>query len=849
MKRVIEEKANTESEQDQKLLRKEMKRVKERCKYNQYEEMRTRYAEFLEQEPVKEDHILYEAFSGRGMTCGPYAIFKYLMSKRKYRKYVHVWVIEDLEDNREIIQHYESYQNVMFVEYQSLEYRKYLATAKYLINNATFPGYFTKRKEQVFIDVWHGIPLKTLGFDIPGGNVSSGNSARNFLSADYLISPNAFMTDIYKNAFKMEGLYQGTILEIGQPRSDSYFHANRKEVIDKLQSCGVDVDPNKKIMMYAPTWKGTQYANPDTNLESYFELIKRVERNINTEEYQVLVKPHQIVYRNIKDRKEITGKFIPAIIDTDEILSVVDVMIADYSSIYFDYLISDKPILFYIPDVEEYKGYRGLYFGLEKLPGPIARTFEELEEMVADIDKAVEPYREKYQKEKQWACPNDDGSVCERLVKTVFGKRKCRQSVKCDTTSKKKLLLYGGKLITNGISNACIALLNNMDYEKFDVTVITLGAGDADVAERINSLPKEVRVLYRSATFNATLEEAGRHAMIMERGLDAGIDAPANLYRRELRRSIGMSKFDYVIEFTGYSNLFSVMFTYAEDAQKIIWMHSDLKRELSRAEHGGLDVGKVLKVCLSTYPYMDKIVGCSKTIMEINKRNFSSPELESRFTYARNLLRFERALEKEDDKTIMNLNGSSYYVNKLDESVPSNALAEIMMLPDESKVNYVTMGRLSPEKNYENLIRAFARLHRENQEARLYLLGDGPLRKKLENVIKEEAMDGIVHLMGNVAKPFSYLRRCNCFILPSYYEGQPLVVLEARILQMPIIISEFEAAKDVLMEHGQILTGQDIDSLYEGMKDFLEGKAPEYSFEYETYNHEVYQEFEKVLAM
>ena len=99
--------------------------------------------------------------------------------------------------------------NVKFIKFQSVEYREYLATAKYLINNVSFPGYFTKRKEQIFVDTWHGIPLKTIGFDIPAGKVSAGNTVRNFLAADYLIAPNHFMTEIYENAFKMKNLYPG----------------------------------------------------------------------------------------------------------------------------------------------------------------------------------------------------------------------------------------------------------------------------------------------------------------------------------------------------------------------------------------------------------------------------------------------------------------------------------------------------------------------------------------------------------------------------------------------------------------------------------------------------------------
>ncbi len=90
-------------------------------------------------------------------------------------------VIDDFSDNEPWMGLYRDDPNVKFIKFQSVEYREYLATAKYLINNVSFPGYFTKRKEQIFVDTWHGIPLKTIGFDIPAGKVSAGNTVRNFL--------------------------------------------------------------------------------------------------------------------------------------------------------------------------------------------------------------------------------------------------------------------------------------------------------------------------------------------------------------------------------------------------------------------------------------------------------------------------------------------------------------------------------------------------------------------------------------------------------------------------------------------------------------------------------------------
>ena len=142
------------------------------------------------------------------------------MKRKDFNLYTHVWVLDDFEGNARIVEDYKQYKNVIFVEFLSNEYLKYLASAKYLINNVTFPPYFTKKKEQVYLNTWHGIPLKTLGYDQVNGSVEVANTIRNFLCADYLLSPCSYQTEIYKKAFKLEGIYEGKIIEEGQPRND-----------------------------------------------------------------------------------------------------------------------------------------------------------------------------------------------------------------------------------------------------------------------------------------------------------------------------------------------------------------------------------------------------------------------------------------------------------------------------------------------------------------------------------------------------------------------------------------------------------------------------------------------------
>lgn len=556
VKRMVHPDENSGKEKD--TFEAALKRARDEAKYNLTEELREKYADFLDS-PIKEKCILYEAFGGRGMTCSPHAIFKYLLTQTEFQEYLHVWVIDDFSDNEPWMGLYRDDPNVKFIKFQSVEYREYLATAKYLINNVSFPGYFTKRKEQIFVDTWHGIPLKTIGFDIPAGKVSAGNTVRNFLAADYLIAPNHFMTEIYENAFKMKTIYPGKILEIGQPRNDSYFHTDREAIFKKLQMAGVEADPKKKLILYAPTWKGSKYSSPDTSLDAYEKMIRTIEENVNTREYQVLVKPHQIVYYHIKDTVGITGQYIPATVDTNELLRATDVLISDYSSIYFDYLVSKKPILFFIPDLAEYKNYRGLYFGIDKLPGPVAETYEQLGDYVKDAERAMEPYRKVYEREAAWACPQDDGEVCRRLADIVFHGKEDSRCISCQNEAqppKKKLLMYAGDFSEGDETEAFLGLAENLDFQKYDVTLLVCGGGDEFAEEQIIGLPAGLRILYRGQPFNGKAEEIAKNELFLKGKIK---DIPHAFYKREARRLFGEAKFDCAIDLTEKKSLFSVV--------------------------------------------------------------------------------------------------------------------------------------------------------------------------------------------------------------------------------------------------------------------------------------------------
>ncbi|MCH5266275.1 MAG: CDP-glycerol glycerophosphotransferase family protein [Lachnospiraceae bacterium] len=805
------------------------------------------FAEYYNTCQIEEKTVLYEAFYGRGVLCNPNGLFQAFRKRADFSEYTHIWVIEDFEANEAIIQEYQEFSNVRFVEFLSDEYFYCLAIAKYLINNVMFPAYFVKKKEQVYINTWHGIPLKTLGYDQVNGNTATANTIRNFLSADYLVSPCAYHTDIYRNAFKLEGLYNGKVIEEGQPRNDLTIHADREAILDRMRRNGVRIEEGKKIILYAPTWKGQNYSKPTVNPEEYYEFIRYMESRINTDKYQVLVKPHQVVYQYMKEETADTGQFVPAVLDANEVLAVTDILISDYSSIYFDYMVTDRPILFYIPDVDSYKDYRGLYLGLEELPGPVTQSLTELGDWVCDMERIWEENQEKHRIQKEKFVYLDDGESSNRILETVLDGSEEHHVIPTLLNKKKRMLFYIGTTHVNGITETFGSLLKMIDYDKFDVSVIALNSNNIYEKEKLESLNPQARVLMKAGTYSMTMEENLQNEMIVDYGLRKETEKYYDeaLYAKEFRRNVGNATFDYVINYTGYSPFYALQFMQAEGAKRYIWQHNDLQQDMEKVVKGKKVNQKVLESIFTLYPYYDKIVACSKSVMETNRKNLSTPETYDKFTYCKNTLNFDRVINGMENPDIIEYGGRRYYLKKtIDEDAYEAPAVETLPLPEQGTVNFVTIGRLSTEKNHFNLIRAFCRFHKEFPESHLYIMGNGLLLEKLQELVLQKNAKDYVKILGNVSNPFGLMKECDCFILPSRFEGQPIVLLEARTVGLPIIVSEFSTVKDSLIPDGQLLIGHSEEDIYKSLLAFQKGEVPVKKFDSMQYNQEAYDEFE-----
>lgn len=814
-------------------LRSKVGNIKETCR-------RTKYARYYKQLNINKNIILYDSYFGRGLICNPYAIFLELVNNEEFKDFTHVWVLEDDAGNQPVLDAFAGNKHVITVSRHSNNHLKYLASAGYIITNVSLPFYYCKKEGQIYVNTWHGTPVKSLGYDVPGAATTISNVLRNFLSTDYIISSSPFLTSIFLEKHKLQGLYNGKIIEEGYPRNDRLFNANKDEVVSILRKYNISIDPTKKVILYAPTWKGSDYYHPQVDVDEYINFKKTLENNLNTTEYQILIKPHQVVYKELLKSGRLDDTLIPAYIDTNELLSITDILISDYSSIFYDFVASGKPVIFYIPDLAEYCEYRGLYMKPEELPGPALTSVENVADSINNLDETINKFQSKYAHAKDFACPYDDGKVTKRLVDIIFRGKTVDEAgrkyniITCDNSLKKKILFFGGGMLTNGISTALRTMLDVIDYDKYDVTVYSGNLKFAESKEMICTLNPKARVFSRISFTPATFTEQIRNNLLRIFGFNFPFMKsiyPKNMYDREFVRCFGNSEFDTVIDYSGYGSFYSILLLSAKNAKKLIWQHSDLYTDKNKVVNHKKPHSRELRVVFSAYQFYDKIVGCSQSTMEINLKKIGYIELEEKCCFVRNTANFSRVIEGSKE---------SYTI----ETAREAGLPELF---DPTLTSFVNMGRLSPEKNQIALIKAFARLYKDNNNLRLYIIGDGPLYNELNTLISSLALEGKVILTGSLDNPFMLMKECDCFVLPSLHEGQPVSILEARLLKLPIIMSNFDSAPSSIIENGQLVIGNTVDDIYDGLVSFMNGEVPTCDFNHEEYKQATIEQFEEIV--
>lgn len=346
-----------------------MKIVKKILKWV-YKEIKLIFAKifYLDIFKIQNNKIVFDNFLGKGYGCNPKYIAEEIIKEQL--DYELVWLVKDIKS--------EMPQQIRKVKYGSIRALYELATAKVWIDNVRNYKGIDKKEQQFYIQTWHGsIGLKKVEKAVedkldPQYILQAKNDGK---ITNLMITNNMSQYEEFKQTY----WYNGEVQCCGLPRED-VLYKNNKNITEKVYKY-FNIESNRKIVLYAPTFRNE--SNGNVYMSQYEECCKALNKKFSSD-YIMLVKMHPNVIMDssfVKYNKNIKNATMYP--DIQELISVADVVITDYSSVAFEAGIVNKKVFLIAKDFEEYiKKERQFKFDLNDIPFKIAKTESELIENI-----------------------------------------------------------------------------------------------------------------------------------------------------------------------------------------------------------------------------------------------------------------------------------------------------------------------------------------------------------------------------------------------------------------------------------------------------------------------------------
>lgn len=308
-----------------------------------------------------EDIVVLESFKGERISDSPLALYNTMSEMKGFEKFTFYWVVSKSFYQTDDMS---SKSSVKFVTKGSKDYDSVVSRAKYWISNGVFPLYLKKKSGQVYIQCWHGTPLKKIGLDVEMD--SNALHSKKFLDFafrrdssryDFMISPSPYATDKFKSAFALSSKTE--VLEYGYPRNDAL--VRHKCDYRYISSIKHKLNISNRVILFAPTFRDDLYGEGGKSIwyDDLLELANKVGRTTT-----ILFRSHYYDDSHIPRIRNLID--VSNYNDINELYLVSDILVTDYSSVLFDYAILEKPIYIFSKDYEKYRSVvRGMYFDME----------------------------------------------------------------------------------------------------------------------------------------------------------------------------------------------------------------------------------------------------------------------------------------------------------------------------------------------------------------------------------------------------------------------------------------------------------------------------------------------------
>lgn len=387
-----------------------------------------------------DNYIAFGSWLGKNYTDNPRYLFEYLIKLNKGYKLI--WIGE-LNIKDQIPKN----EDIIFCEIHSIKSIYYIMKSKYVIFcqdiRDLYPVNFYNRTIKIYLD--HGIPVKKWELDVLNveENIPLKSKVKNFLvkaylamtggevKYDYFISASSLNTECLSSAMKNHGASIDNIISSGTPRNDYLFENRNKEnsLIKEKYAKLLNFDASKRVVLYAPA-----YRRYNTKIESFSERdnseIKKIKSILKMNDAILIEKNHFRTYTQnvILESRDLDNTIIKLpennIINIQEMLLFTDILITDYSGIFFDYVILDKPIIHYAFDYNYYKNFdTGLYYEIEDFSG--GKVTETFDQTCTEIDKllsGIDNYKTKRKYVKDKYLEYEHGNASEIIYKSTIQK-------------------------------------------------------------------------------------------------------------------------------------------------------------------------------------------------------------------------------------------------------------------------------------------------------------------------------------------------------------------------------------------------------------------------------------------
>ena len=320
--------------------------------------------------PIDSKLVLFSSLSRR-YNDSPREIYESMVCDPRYRDYKFVWALEDVSIDIP--------GSAIKVKADSYEYFRIALKAKYWVTAVNIErSLHFKKRECLYLNTWHGCPIKCIGND------ANGREDYDFSDIDYFCYSGEYEKKVMMGAFRLR---ESSMLPVGLPRNDVLFGytGEDSESIKK----GLGISPNRKVILYAPTWrdnvdKGKTYIiAPPINFDIWKKALG--------DKYVILVRAHAYTNKVLNIAFDDTVVDVSSYPSINDLFKISDILISDYSASIIDYSILERPIICFGYDYEEYKKQRGLYWDLEvEMPNGVFKCENDVLQHILNMDYDAE---------------------------------------------------------------------------------------------------------------------------------------------------------------------------------------------------------------------------------------------------------------------------------------------------------------------------------------------------------------------------------------------------------------------------------------------------------------------------